>query len=56
LQQPHAAVLKREGGETEHNPTWNAWCSVHNGELIDENWPALFRRNVKSEVIPGNWL
>ncbi|CAA9890446.1 Glycosyl transferase family protein [Candidatus Methylobacter favarea] len=45
LQQPHAAVLKGEGGETERNPDMDCLVqSVHNGELADENWPALFRR------------
>jgi anthranilate phosphoribosyltransferase len=56
LQQPHAAVLKGEGGETERNPDMECLVqSVHNGELFDENWPALFaRRHVKSEVLdPG---
>ncbi len=50
LQQPHAAVLKGEGGETERNPDMECLVqSVHNGELSDENWPALFsRRHVKS--------
>jgi len=49
LQQPHAAVLKGEGGETERNPDMECLVqSVHNGELFDENWPALFaRRHVK---------
>lgn len=49
LNQPHMAVLKGEGGETERNPDMECLVqSVHNGELIDENWPALFiRRHVK---------
>ena len=51
LQQPHAAVLKGEGGETERNPDMECLVqSVHHGELLDENWPAIFsRRHVKSE-------
>ena len=56
LQQPHAAVLKGEGGETERNPDMDCLVqSVHDGELFDENWPALFaRRHVKSEELdPG---
>jgi len=49
LNQPHMAVLKSEGGETERNPDMECLVqSVHNGELVDENWPALFaRRHVK---------
>jgi len=43
LQQPHASVLKGEGGETERNPDMECLVqSVHNGEMIDETWPALF--------------
>ncbi|MDD5273006.1 MAG: glycosyl transferase family protein [Methylovulum sp.] len=49
LQQPHMAVLKGEGGETERNPDMECLVqSVHYGELSDETWPALFpRRHVK---------
>ncbi|MEY3289547.1 MAG: hypothetical protein RLZZ419_1789 [Pseudomonadota bacterium] len=58
LQQPHAAALKGEGGETERNPDMECLVqSVHNGELFDENWPALFaRRHVKSEVLDPRQL
>ena len=58
LQQPHAAVLKGEGGETERNPDMECLVqSVHNGELHDENWPALFeRRHVKSEELDPRQL
>ena len=58
LRQPHAAVLKGEGGETERNPDMECLVqSVHNGELIDENWPALFaRRHVKSEELDPRQL
>jgi anthranilate phosphoribosyltransferase len=58
LQQPHAAVLKGEGGETERNPDMECLVqSVHNGELLDENWPALFeRRHVKSEELDPRQL
>ena len=58
LQQPHAAVLKGEGGETERNPDMECLVqSVHNGELSDENWPALFtRRHVKSEQLDPRQL
>ncbi len=56
LNQPHMSVLKGEGGETERNPDMECLVqSVHNGELFDENWPALFaRRHVKPEELdPG---
>ena len=58
LQQPHACVLKGEGGETERNPDMECLVqSVHNGELSDENWPALFsRRHVKSEQLDPSQL
>jgi anthranilate phosphoribosyltransferase len=51
LNQPHMAVLKGEGGETERNPDVECLVqSVHNGELSDENWGALFtHRHVKAE-------
>ena len=53
IQQPHMAVLKGEGGETERNPDMPCLVqSVHNGELSDENWPALFeRRHIKPEQL-----
>jgi anthranilate phosphoribosyltransferase len=58
LQQPHMAVLKGEGGETERNPDMECLVqSVHNGELIDENWPALFtHRHVKPELLDPEQL
>ena len=51
LNQPHMAVLKGEGGETERNPDVECLVqSVHNGELSDEMWDALFtHRHVKPE-------
>jgi anthranilate phosphoribosyltransferase len=53
LQQPHAAALKGEGGETERNPDMECLVqSVHNGNLIDETWPALFsHRHVRPESL-----
>jgi anthranilate phosphoribosyltransferase len=53
LNQPHMAVLKGEGGETERNPDMDCLVqSVHNGQLSDENWPALFtHRHVKPELL-----
>lgn len=58
LQQPHAAVLKGEGGETERNPDMECLVqSVHNGELSDENWPALFpRRHMKPDQLDPQQL
>jgi len=58
LNQPHMAVLKGEGGETERNPDMECLVqSVHNGELSDENWPALFeRRHVKPELLEPEQL
>lgn len=58
LNQPHMAVLKGEGGETERNPDMECLVqSVHNGELNDEIWPALFaRRHIKSEQLEPQQL
>ena len=58
LNQPHMAVLKGEGGETERNPDVECLVqSVHNGELSDENWGALFtHRHVKSENLDPQQL
>lgn len=51
MNQPHMAVMKGEGGEIERNPDIPCLVqSVHNGELSDEEWPAMFdRRHVKDE-------
>jgi anthranilate phosphoribosyltransferase len=53
-----SAVLKGEGGETERNPDVDCLVqSVHNGELSDELWPALFaRRHVKAEQLDPEQL
>jgi anthranilate phosphoribosyltransferase len=58
LNQPHSAVLKGEGGETERNPDMECLVqSVHNGELSDENWPALFtHRHLKPEQLDPELL
>jgi len=58
LNQPHMAVLKGEGGETERNPDMDCLVqSVHQGELSDELWPALFpRRHVKPEQLAPEQL
>jgi anthranilate phosphoribosyltransferase len=58
LNQPHMAVLKGEGGETERNPDMDCLVqSVHEGQLSDENWPALFtHRHVKPELLDPQQL
>ncbi len=58
LQQPNMAVLKGEGGETERNPDMQCLVqSVHNNELSEEIWPALFaRRHVKPEQLEPKQL
>jgi anthranilate phosphoribosyltransferase len=58
VKQPHMAVLKGEGGETERNPDMPCLVqSVHNGELSDEEWPALFpRRHMKPEQLDPELL
>lgn len=58
LNQPHMAVLKGEGGETERNPDVECLVqSVHEGELSDEVWPALFaRRHIKPDTLEPNHL
>jgi anthranilate phosphoribosyltransferase len=47
------AVFKGEAGEVERNPDIDCTVSsVTNGELVDEDWPALFsKRHVKEESI-----
>ncbi|MDD3448683.1 MAG: glycosyl transferase family protein [Gammaproteobacteria bacterium] len=49
LEQPHLAVIKGEGGEIEVNPDMACLVqSVHDGALVDEEWPPLFpQRHVK---------
>ncbi len=53
LKQPHMAVLKGEGGETERNPDVECLVqSVHQNELSDEIWPAMFaRRHIKPDTL-----
>ena len=42
LGQPHMAVFKGEGGETERRPAKPVTVeSLHQGESVDEEWPAL---------------
>lgn len=49
----HMSVFKGEGGEAERNPDVSCLVqSVHNGELCDEEWPALFaKRHIKPELL-----
>jgi len=51
VNQPHIAVMKGEGGEIERNPDQSVLIkSVHNGELSEEEWPAMFKgRHLKDE-------
>ncbi len=58
LGQPHMAVLKGEGGETERNPDMECLVqSVHHGVLEDDLWPALFsRRHMKAESLDPQQL
>ncbi|MDH5766833.1 MAG: glycosyl transferase family protein [Gammaproteobacteria bacterium] len=62
LEEPHLAVFKGEAGEVERNPDTDCTVSsVHNGEMNDEIWPALFnKRHVKEQSLdvnrlPGVW-
>lgn len=58
LGMPHLAVIKGEGGEIERNPDIPCLVqSVHDGELFDEEWPAMFpRRHVKDDDMDVNRL
>ncbi len=45
LDMKHVAVVKGDGGEIERNPDMACLVqSVHDGELSDEEWPAMFAR------------
>ncbi|MCW8888132.1 MAG: glycosyl transferase, partial [Gammaproteobacteria bacterium] len=50
LEIPHMAVIKGEGGEIERNPDHKLTIqSVHNGEIIDEEWPPIFsQRHIRT--------
>lgn len=58
MKQPHMAVIKGEGGEIERNPDIPCLVqSVHNGEMSEEEWPAMFqRRHVKDEDLDNQRL
>lgn len=58
LNQPHMAVVKGDGGEIERNPDMPCLVqSVHNGEMSDETWPAMFKqRHVKDETMDPSRL
>lgn len=47
----HMAVIKGEGGEIERNPDMEVLLqSVHDGEMKDETWPAMFdKRHVRPD-------
>lgn len=52
LQQPHMAVFKGEGGESERNPDMPCQVyRVHGGTATTEDWPALFsgQRHLRDE-------
>lgn len=63
LGQPHMIVLKGEGGEIERNPDGPCLVqSVHQGQLKNEEWPAMFKgpRHLKDETmdvmrLPALW-
>lgn len=48
---PHMSVIKGEGGEIERNPDQDLLIQgVHNGEMSDEEWPAMFsKRHVRPD-------
>lgn len=58
MNEPHLCVFKGEAGEVERNPDTSCTVSsVHDTEMSDEEWPALFsKRHVKEESIDVNRL
>ena len=55
---PHLTVIKGEGGEIERNPDMDLLVQgVHNGELTEEEWPAMFsKRHVRPDEMDVNDL
>ncbi len=55
---PHVAVIKGEGGEIERNPdTSTVVKSSHEGEFMEEEWPAMFdKRHVKSQDMSADYM
>ncbi len=55
---PHVAVIKGEGGEIERNPDVPCLVqSVHQAQLFDEQWPALFsKRHRKPDTLDPQQL
>ncbi len=53
LGMPHLAVIKGDGGEIERNPDIACLVqSVHDGEMSNEEWPALFKtRHMKDDEL-----
>jgi len=51
IEQPHLAVFKGDGGESERDPDVECVVqSVHQGELLEEVWAPIFpQRHVKEE-------
>jgi anthranilate phosphoribosyltransferase len=47
------AVVKGDGGEIERNPDMKCLVqSVHEGEMMDEEWPPMFKkRHVKDDTL-----
>ena len=58
LNDPHVAVIKGEGGEIERNPDVPCLVqSVHQAQLFDEQWPALFsKRHRKPDTLDPQQL
>lgn len=53
LGEKNVAVVKGDGGEIERNPDMACLVqNVRNGEMIDEEWPAMFdKRHVRDDVM-----
>lgn len=53
LSEANVAVIKGEGGEIERDPDSPCLVQrVHHGELLEEEWPALFaRRHMKDQAL-----
>lgn len=58
LDQKHMVVFKGEAGEVERNPDTKCVASyVHNQEMSEEEWPAMFeRRHVKEKELDAENL
>ncbi|MBF0219748.1 MAG: glycosyl transferase family protein [Gammaproteobacteria bacterium] len=58
LNQPHMVVFKGEGGEIERNPDQAVLLqAVHQGEMSEEEWPAMFsKRHTREDEMDVNQL